>query len=188
MRKKYNLLQNNIYVLQGVFKYNKLILLLIAANTFVTAIAPFIGILLPRQILNELLTTRCQERIVVLLAIFFILSSMTAYLTQYLRGVFMAQPIKVITPYMNAMYRKCMDISFQCTEDPDFLNSVRTATKGGGRNNFDGISGMLHKWFEVPGALIALFGYIAIVSKLNGWILLYLLFSIGVNYAGSKKI
>jgi ABC-type multidrug transport system, ATPase and permease components len=182
MRKKYNLLQNNIYVLQGVFKYNKLILLLIAANTFVTAIAPFIGILLPRQILNELLTTRCQERIVVLLAIFFILSSMTAYLTQYLRGVFMAQPIKVITPYMNAMYRKCMDISFQCTEDPDFLNSVRTATKGGGRNNFDGISGMLHKWFEVPGALIALFGYIAIVSKLNGWILLYLLFSIGVNY------
>lgn len=97
----------------------------------------------------------------------------------------MAQPVKVKEPYLNRLYRKCMDISFQCTEDADFLKSVRPAKIGAGWDNYDGISGMLHKWFEMPGAVIALGGYIAIVSKLNIWILLYLAGGIGIHYAMS---
>lgn len=182
MRKKYNLVQNNIYVFRGVWKYNRLILLLIIVNTVVTAVSPFIGILFPRQILDELLTDKRPERLCLLLAAFFLAASAASYFTQYLKGVFMVQPVKVITPYTNKLYQKCMDISFQCTEDPDFLNSVRPAKKGGGWSNYDGISGMLHKWFETPGSVIALCGYIAIVSKLNVLIRLYLVCSIGVTY------
>lgn len=182
MEKKYNLVQNNIYVFRGVWKYNRLILLLIIANTVVTSVSPFIGILFPRQILDELLTANRPERLCLLLAAFFLAAASASYFTQHLKGIFMAQPVKVVTPYANKMYQKCMDISFQCTEDPDFLNSVRPAEKGGGWSNYNGISGMLHKWFEVPGAVIALCGYIAIISKLNILIQLYLVCSIGVNY------
>lgn len=185
MKKNYNLIQNNFYVLRGVWKYNKRILLFILINTFITAVSPFIGILFPRQILDELLTAKRPDRLFFLLVSFFLAASAASYFIQYLKGVFMAQPARVITPYMNTMYHKCMDISFQCTEDPDFLNHVQTAVKGGGRNNFDGISGMLHKWFEAPGTVIALCGYIAIVSKLNVFILVYLLCNIGINYAFS---
>lgn len=183
MRKKYNLIQNSLYVMCGVWKYNRLILLLIIANTAVTAVSPFIGILFPRQILDELLTAKRPERICLLLMAFFLAASAAAYFTQYLKGIFMEQPVKVITPYVNRMYQKCMDISFQCTEDPDFLNSVRPAEKGSGKSNYDGISGMLHKWFLAPGTVIALCGYIVIVSKLNVLIQLYLVCSIGLNYA-----
>lgn len=44
MRGKEGLLQNNIYVLRCVWKYDRGILPLILANTLVTAVAPFIGI------------------------------------------------------------------------------------------------------------------------------------------------
>lgn len=182
MVKKYGLMQNSIYVMGSVWKHNRLILPLIAVNTFVTAVSPFIGILFPRQILDELLTAKRPERLALLLAAFFLTAVAAAYFTQYLRGVFMAQPVKVIKPHVNQMYQKCMDISFQCTEDPDFLNNVRTAEKGCGWSNYNGVSGMLHKWFEAPGAVIALCGYIAIVSKLSIFIRLYLFFCVGVNY------
>ena len=175
-------MQNSGYVLSGVWSYNRLILFLIAANTLVTAFSPFIGILFPRQILEELLTQRRPERVAMLLGAFFLAAAAAGYAAQYLKGVFMAQPARVITPCMERMYQKCMVISFQSTEDPDFLNHVQTATRGGGRNNFEGISGMLHKWFEAPGAVAALFGYVAIVSKLHPGILLYLVCCIGVNY------
>lgn len=182
MEKKYNLMQNSGFVMDGVWKYNRRILPLIAVNTLVTAVSPFIGILFPRQILNELLTAKRPERLILLLVEFFLAALAAAYFVQYLKGIFMAQPVKVSIPYVNRMYQKCMDISFQCTEDPDFLNNVRTAEKGSGRNNYDGISGMLHKWFETPGAVIALCGYVVIVSKLNVFIQLYLVCAIGINY------
>lgn len=183
MKNNYNLMQNNLYVMRGVWRYNKLIFLLIAANTLVTAVSPFIGILFPRQILDELLAAKRPDRLALLLAAFFLSASAAAYFSQYLKGVFKAQPEKVITPCMNQMYKKCMEISFQCTEAPDFLNHVKTAAKGGGgRNDYAGIGGMLHKWFDAPGAVIALFGYIALISNLNFLILLYLVFQVGVNY------
>lgn len=47
MEKKYSLMQNMRYVLDGVWKYNRVILLLIPLNTLVTAVSPFIGILFP---------------------------------------------------------------------------------------------------------------------------------------------
>ena len=190
MKKKYNFRQNISFVLCGVWKYNKRILALTIVNTFVTAVSPFIGILFPRQILDELLTSKRPNRVFLLLMSFFLAASAASYLAQYLKGIFMAQPVKVSAPYMNRLYHECMDISFQCTEDPDFLNNVQSAMKGGGKNNFDGISGMLHKWFETPGMVIALCGYIVIVSRLNVLILIYLICAIGINYAfllASKK-
>lgn len=183
MAKKYSLMQNMGYVLSGVWSYNRLILPLIVLNALVTAAWPFIGIFFPRQILDELLTAKRPGRLCILLAAFVLASAAAAYFAQYLKGVFMAQPAKVTTAYLNRMYQKCMDISFQCTEDADFLNNVQTAKKGGGWGNYEGISGMLHKWFEMPGAVIALGGYIAIVSNLSVWILLCLAGGVGVHYA-----
>lgn len=183
MRGKEGLLQNNIYVLRCVWKYDRGILPLILANTLVTAVAPFIGILFPRQILDELLTARRPGRLGLLLLSFFLASSLSSYLTQELKGIFMSRPVRVTAPCMNSMYQKCMEISFQCTEDTDFLNHVETACKGGGRDNFDGISGMLHKWFEAPGAVIALCGYVALVSGLHVLVLFFLVCSVGVSYA-----
>lgn len=183
MAKKYSLMQNMRYVLDGVWKYNRVILLLILLNSLVTAVSPFIGMLFPRQILEELLTAKRPERLCMLLAAFLVASAAAAYLAQCLRGIYMVQPVKVTEPYLNRLYQKCMDISFQCTEDADFLNNVQTARKGAGWGDYEGISGMLHKWFEMPGAVIALGGYITIVSNLSLWILLYLTGCVGIHYA-----
>lgn len=183
MEKKYNLIQNMFYVLCGVCKYNKWILFYMIVNTFVTAVSPFIGILFPRQILDELLTLKRPDRVFLLLLSFFLASSAASYLAQYLKGVFMAQPVKVTAPCMDKLYHKCMDICFRCTENPEFLNNVQSATKGGGKNNFEGISGMLHKWFETPGMVIALCGYITIISRLNVLISAYLICAVGIHYA-----
>ncbi len=183
MKREEGLLQNHFYVWQCVWRYNRVIVPVILANTLVTAAAPFTGILLPRQILDELLTARRPGRLVLLLISFFLLSALFSYLTQELKGIFMAQPVRVTAPCMNSMYRKCMEISFQCTEDPDFLNHVQTAQKGGGRDNFGGISGILHKWFEAPGAVIALCGYLALIANLNRAVLIILMCSMGISYA-----
>lgn len=190
MKKEYNLMQNSVYVMRGVWKYDKPILLLIVANTLVLAISPFIGILFPRQIINELLGLKRLDVLILLLIGFFVVASLVGYLTHYLRGAFMMRPIKVATPFTNALYKKCMETSFQCTEDPDFLNNVHTAIKGSGRGNFGGMCGLLQKWFTFLGPIIALGGYITILSTLNIFILLYLVFNIAVNYllsAAQKK-
>jgi len=103
----------------------------------------------------------------------------------------MPRPAKIAAHYLSAVHKKCTTVSFQCTEDPDFHNSAQLALKGGGRENFKGLSGMFHKWFVIPGPIIALGGFIAIISTINIFFLIYLAFCIVMNYllsAAQKKI
>ena len=80
MKREEGLLQNLFYVWQCVWRYNRVIVPVILANTLVTAAAPFTGLLLPRQILDELLTARRPGRLVLLLISFFLLSVLFSYL------------------------------------------------------------------------------------------------------------
>ncbi len=181
IKKEYSIIQNILYVLHGVWQYDKLTLGLIAVNTLVLAVSPFIGIVFPRLLISELLNAKQMEVILLLLVSFFILASLAGYIGNYLRGAFMPRPEKVAAPYAALLYKKCLESDFQCTEDPSFLNEMQTAACCFG-GSYAGMKGILHKLFTLPGFLIALAAYISIVSRLNVLILFCLVLNILLNY------
>jgi len=185
----YSTLSNILYILRNVWKTDKILIWFIIINTVVLAVSPFIYILFPRQIIDELLGEQRSEIMLILLLLFFLSSSFVSFFSNYIKGMFSPLPVKVAATYVMKIYEKCMKADFEYTEDPGFLDEMQAALLGSGRYDHTGINGLLQKLFVLPGTLIALLGFVSIVLSLNVFLLLYIIFNIVVNYlvATSQK-
>ncbi|MDF2543348.1 MAG: transporter, ATP-binding protein [Herbinix sp.] len=177
----YNTIQNCIYLCKGAWESDKLIYLFFGAYTIISAINPFIGILFPKFILDELLTSKRAEILLLLLAVFFISSALFSYFIAYLRNAYFPRMVQIRFYFIRKLSEKCMTMDFQNTEDATILNDKETVSRCV-QNNNNGIEGVLHKLFSMAGNLIAFFGYSAIVVTLNWYVLLYLVLNVIVSY------
>jgi len=178
---KYNIMQNIIYVIKGAWKYDRQVFYYFGAYTLVSAILPFIDILFPKFILEELLGAKRYEILALLLGGFFLSASAVGFLAAYLRGVYYPHMVKIRFEYIRIHQEKCMTTDYENTENPQFLNDAETTFRCL-NNNDTGIEGLLHKLFAFAGNLLALFGYTAIVSTLNIFVLLYLIVNVIISY------
>lgn len=178
---KYSTLQNVIYTCKGIWKYDRSVLLYFAIFTLLSVMAPFINIFFPKFILEELLGGKRPDRLIILLAGFFISSVFVGYLMSYIRGIYYPRMTKIRFQYIRLHSEKCMTTDFQNTEDPDFLDDMQIAQRSLDYND-RGIEGMLHTLFAFLGSLITLIGYIAIISSLNIFVLLYLIANVLISY------
>jgi len=178
---RYTTLQNVVYIIKGAWQYDKPVFFYFGLYTALSAISPFIAILFPRFILQELLGTKCPEVLFRLLLGFFCSSSIVGFLTAYLRSAYYPHMIRIRFAYIYMHQNKCMTTDFQNTENPEFLNDMQTAFRCL-ENNSRGVEGLLHSLFRFAGNLLALFGYIAIVATLNVFVLLYLVANVVISY------
>jgi len=184
---KYSTLQNMMYVCKGAWEYEKRVYLYFGIFTVLTSVSPFIGIFFPKFILEELMGEKRQQKLIILLVAFFIISSIVGYLTVYLRQIYYPCMMKIRFEYINDHSKRCMTTDFKNTEDSTFLNDMETAFRGI-NNNDSGIEGMLHSSFKIVGSLIAFVGYIAIVLSLNIFLLIYLVINVMISYFLTFKV
>lgn len=180
-KSSYSIFQNIAYIVKVTWKNDKLIFLYFGLFTVLSAIKPFIIILFPKYILQELITQKRVKILVMRLAGFFLSASFVNFFTIYIRGICFPRMSKIRYKFLDLQYKKCMTTDFQNTEDTEFLNDMQTATRCLKRSD-TGIEGLLHKLFGFVGNMLALFGYMAIITKLNAFILIYLIVNVIVSY------
>lgn len=155
--------------------------------TLMTAVAPFIGIFIPKFLIDELMGAKRTEVLILILGGFFLLSAIINYLTAYFYGAYYPKVIVTRFKFINMMQEKCMNMDFRHTENPDTLNNMESAERAISSSG-TGIEGIYHKLFGLLGAGISFLGYVAIVAVLNPLVLLYLIFNVLVTYFLTLKV
>lgn len=175
------LFKNTVRIDKGLFYYFGIV-------TIITSIIPFIGIVTPKLLIDELTILKRPKVLVLILISFFIASAIFNFFSWYMNAVADGRMIKVRMKFMNEMQRKTLIMDFEKTEDKDVLNKMENIFEKALGSNNRGIEGIYHRMFEIGGALIAFIGYSTIILSLHPLILLYLVFNVIAIYLLINKI
>ena len=180
-KKTYSTWENIKYIISHSWKYDKSIFGLFCIFTILTGVFPFIGILFPKYILDELTGSQDKNRLILLLVSFFFSSAVIGYFVTFIKNSYLPKMIDIRFQFIHMLSIKCMTTDYKNTEEPSFLNSVETAFRAL-QSNTNGLEGILHKLFSLGGNIIVLIGYMLIIGKLNIFILLYLIANVSLVY------
>lgn len=180
-KRSYSTWENMKYIISHSWKYDKSIFGIFGIFTILSGIFPFIGILFPKFILDELTGSQDRNRLILLLISFFFSSAIVGYIVTFIKNSYLPKMVHIRFKFIQMLSEKCMTTDYKNTEDPSFLNSVETAFRAL-ESNMDGIEGILHKLFVLGANVIVLIGYILIIGKLNILILLYLIANVCIIY------
>lgn len=186
-KKKGTLLSNLKYIMGYAWSQDKVLFVQCGIYTILASIAPFIGIFLPKFLIDELLGQRRIEIILMTLIGFFLLSSVVNYSIAWLRCAYSPRVTKIRTDYITMISDKIMKMDFKNTEDPEVLNKIKSVMNAVMSNN-TGVEGVYHTLLGLFGRLTAFVGYISIVLFLSPWILLFLIINVLISYALTMRV
>ncbi|ELC8350830.1 ABC transporter ATP-binding protein [Clostridium perfringens] len=186
-KKKGTLLSNLKYIMGYAWSQDKVLFAQCGVYTILASIAPFIGIFLPKFLIDELLGQRRIEIILMTLIGFFLLSSVVNYSIAWLRCAYSPRVTKIRTDYITMISDKIMKMDFKNTEDPEVLNKIKSVMNAVMSNN-TGVEGVYHTLLGLFGRLTAFVGYIYIVLFLSPWILLFLIINVLISYALTMRV
>ncbi|XZI53964.1 ABC transporter ATP-binding protein [Clostridium perfringens] len=186
-KKKGTLLSNLKYIMGYAWSQDKVLFAQCGVYTILASIAPFIGIFLPKFLIDELLGQRRIEIILMTLIGFFLLSSVVNYSIAWLRCAYSPRVTKIRTDYITMISDKIMKMDFKNTEDPEVLNKIKSVMNAVMNNN-TGVEGVYHTLLGLFGRLTAFVGYISIVLFLSPWILLFLIINVLISYALTMRV
>ncbi|HAT4168172.1 TPA: ABC transporter ATP-binding protein [Clostridium perfringens] len=186
-KKKGTLLSNLKYIMGYAWSQDKVLFAQCGVYTILASIAPFIGIFLPKFLIDELLGQRRIEIILMTLIGFFLLSSVVNYSIAWLRCAYSPRVTKIRTDYITMISDKIMKMDFKNTEDPEVLNKIKSVMNAVMSNN-TGVEGVYHTLLGLFGRLTAFVGYISIVLFLSQWILLFLIINVLISYALTMRV
>lgn len=172
---------NAKFLLKKVWQYNKKIYFLFFAFTIFTAIQPFVGILTPKFLIEELLD---GERIEILLYIVLastLFNSIIDFGISWIKGLRLPEFMKVRYKMVEDIYSKILSMKYVYTEDKDKLNKLNLALKAVNSDNV-GIEAIYLTAFGLMGSVLTLLGYSSIIATLHPVILIYLVFNVVVVY------
>lgn len=182
-----SLWQNMSYLISNAWNLNKKAFFYFGIYTILTSVKPFIGIFIPKYLIQELTGAQREEVLILIIIMFFALSSIVGFFTALLNGIKLPQMTKIRYAFMEKMYKKSMCMDFKHSENPKTLNDMQSALRAVSNNNI-GIEGVYHRIFSIAGSTIAFLGYITIVMTLSPWILAYLMLNVLLIYIITLKI
>ena len=180
-KKTHTLKENYGWLLQQIWQLDKSMFLQFTAFTVISAIRPFVGILFPRFLLQELMGPARAETLALWLAAFFVVGVTIFYTYTRLQRSNLAKSILLRIAVLRRHQDKCLETSFPNTEDPHFLTSSQVALDGLDGNGL-GLGGMVERSFLISGNLLAFLGYLALLTRLSPWVLVYLLANAAFSY------
>jgi len=169
------LLKNTLLIDKGIFYYFGIV-------TIFSAIIPFIGIITPKILMDELTTLKRPKELIIILITFFIISAILNFLESYLNGVSDGKILNIRMRFINDLQRRILVMDFKNIENPETLNKIESDFENALGADNRGIGVIYRKFFELGGAFISFLGYSTIILTLNPIILIYLIFNVVVIY------
>jgi ABC-type multidrug transport system fused ATPase/permease subunit len=187
LKPKYSVWQNVCYVVKGAWRADKKVFAYFGIFSVLSGAMPIINLVFPRFILQELMEGKQLKRLIATLIAFFLIGAIVGYGKAYLNQAYFPRLVFIRFEFMKKHNLKCMETDYKNTENPDFLNDKETAFRCLDNNN-NGIEGMMHRLYFLGGNLLAIFGYITIISMLNGYVLLYLTINMLISYYFTYRV
>ncbi|WP_440961812.1 ABC transporter ATP-binding protein [Paenibacillus nitricinens] len=174
------------YVLSTSWNYSKRSIIYYSTVTLLTAMQPFLLILFPKFIIDELTGQQRPQQFILLISLMFIILTFAGYFTGYLQNLGLTQLMKVVFKQIHAHTAQNMNVDFKNTEDPVYLNQMEQA-KRSLQSVQNGFQGLFHTFFACLAGFLAFIGYLTVIGRLNLGVIVFLIVSIGCSYGLSLR-
>lgn len=172
---------NILYLLNKIFKTNKLVFVYCTIYIIFAVTSPFLDILFPKFLVDELTGSKNINKLIVILGVYTILSLLIFPVIEYLNNILDASFTKARTQILFEIQDKIFKLPYKYLENPNILNKKEMVIKS--VTGFDtGVQAILNEILTLVISVFMLIGYIAIMTKLSYYLILYLLISSIIIY------
>ena len=179
-KSKFTLLKNIFLIYKDLFKIDKFVVIIILLQSILYAISPFIMVLLPKYLLDELQVSNVNVFLVAALVIgSAILNLICNGLANYLDLESYPRIEKFINIKRVQTRRKICELDQQDLENPTILDMHSKANQA--INNY-GMMNLIYNSISELTNLITLLGCISIIFTLNGLIVIALIIPILLGF------
>ncbi|MBO4863986.1 MAG: ABC transporter ATP-binding protein [Eubacterium sp.] len=160
---------------------------IIISYIVLSAIAPFINIVVPKYLIDELMGDRDVNRIIVLVLVIIFGNLIFAIILRILNQI-RAEYEDWFGRYFDMMLsRKAMTMKFSHTEEQKTIDAEKKAETGMSWYS-GGIRGLSDSIIGIISALITLIGVVYIVTRVSVWLILIAFISVVINSFATYKI
>lgn len=185
-KKKRKRLSNIYFVYRHMMKWHPESMVILILNTFAVSVAPFIWVFVPKLVIDELQGQANLERILYILGITLLVTSIVHFTKEACIGVYRMKMSRIRMLFGLELHGKAMRLDYHHVESAETQTMLSRATRTTSNPNF-GMGGVMKYSFSFVGYVIGFIGYIGILLSLHPLVLLYLLISVWTVYKLKKK-
>lgn len=181
-------LKTTFYLFRCAIEYKPSFLFVYILDIIVKAGMPFINVIFPKYLIDELLTGKQMEKIVIYVVCIVVGNFVTLLLSAVLQEKLNKHYYDDYSRYFDALIsRKNMSISFRNTEDKDVLQYIQRAREGLGvqAGGFGGIAGSISQL--IINVIISVTSIGLLIHKAF-LVVLILIVSVAVGYYANQKM
>lgn len=168
------------------WKYNKPYFVLIAVNMIIRGVSPFVNIIFPKYIIDELLGKKRGIVVAKYVAII-VVSNFVIYLMRNAMTYLMNKSRTILElKFDELLGMKSMEMDFEFTENAKVLTELEKAKTGMSWYS-GGIGGLSENLMAIVSGVITLAGTVFIISKLSILLILVLIVPIIINMVVLSK-
>lgn len=178
---KRKLSSNIFFVLSHMKKWHPESIIILILNTIAVAVAPFIWVVVPKLVIDELEATASINRVMVILSIAMIVAGLVYFTKEACVGVYRMKMSRVRMLFGLELHEKAMELPYRYVEDSDTQTLLNRATRTTSNPN-RGIGGVMKYAGSIVGYILGFVGYTGILLSLHPLVLLYLMLSVYIVY------
>lgn len=184
----YPLAATHLRLLKHAWHKDRAVYLYCLFYTLAAACYPFLAVMTPKFLLQEL--TRPQggriSVVFLIIGIFLAAAAILGFFQFYLKSASHYRFTLLRLDYMGDMCNEIMTMDYQYIEDASFFEKYDRSFIATQSNNA-GLEGNYHKMFEAPAQLMTIFVFVILIGMLSPWVLLALFIHLTVSFLVQQK-
>jgi len=174
------------FIVKNAVKLSKTFLPCSIVLIFVTAISPFVNILLPKYIIDELMGAQRVNIIMYLILSIISLNLLFGVANTALRNYLQVENEKIYLEFNIMLGKKATEMDYEYIEDPEVLDLKAKAAEG--FNYYGGIWGLSYEAIRIVSGLVTLSGLFYIILRVNFFVMMVLLIIVAISSYYSDKL
>lgn len=161
------------YLIKKIIKYDALMILMMIIYTIISAIYPFIWVIVPAKIIT-FSTENNFSNILLLLVVTGLLAIIASFALSFLKGNYRMRMNNVRYHLIRDLMKFSLDMPYENTLNTKTLDEIKLANESV-LNPQAGAGGIILTMLQIMGELLASLGFIGLFSTLSPFILLFIL-------------
>lgn len=161
-----------LYLFKKIIKYDAMMIPMMGIFTILSAIYPFIWVIVPAQIIS-LSAQNDFSKILMLLVIAGVLAVFASFTLSFLKGNYRMRMNNVRYHLIRDLMKYSLDMPYENTLDPKTLDEIKLANNAV-LNPQAGAGGIILTLLQILGELLASIGFIGLFSTLSPFIVIFM--------------
>lgn len=169
------------YILISIHKYDRKLLIYCTLFSTMKGLSPFVFIILPQLLVEELMNARRADYILTVIFIGCFIYTILTIFKNYFNAKCIPGYARIRNAFTIRHWDKTLTMDYEHLEDKDMLDQNRRALRAVSSTSL-GFEAAIKKMFELFSYGLSLIGYIAIISRLHFLVVILIALVVIINF------